>query len=360
MIVPTRILCVFQSFIIIFYISLLHVNNRQYLTNTILPESMMKTDTKVSNSSSLFVALSVNNYVRYAYLLPFVIEGWLRCGIQPVLVLIESEETWMENNCTSMVIRYLHERKIILRHLTNRSLIDKYTSNILSRTSRLAVPHILNELGMSPDSIVWTGDADVIPLKCDYFQSIPLTMKQRNVQVYMDGPWDMSIPRYLMCYIAGYLSVWKNLTEQGSSIEQVMEKTLAISNVQMAYGDLNRTKPEYDFDEYFLGRRIKKLSCFPNCTTHGQPPVRNCEEFKRGPGRPPFNWTEALGDHPHKTIDFLSKLIEAHSGVREHSFSIESSWPIFHRLILIFMERIVTDRLSHFSNEYFRLDCSKN
>ena len=40
---------------------------------------------------------------------------------------------------------------------------------------------------ISSNSILWTGDADVIPLKCDYFKSFPYTMKQRNLQVYTDG-----------------------------------------------------------------------------------------------------------------------------------------------------------------------------
>ncbi|CAF1533067.1 unnamed protein product [Adineta steineri] len=310
------------------------------------------------SDSSTFVAISVNTDIRYAYLLPFIAEGWQRCGVQPVMVLIEDESIWRKNNCTSVILDYLHKRKVLVRHLSSRSLIDKYTSRILSRTSRLAVPHILKKMGLPSNTVLWTGDADVIPLKCDYFRSIPRVMKERNVQVYMDGPYDMSIPRYLMCYISAYLSSWYNLTEEGASIEEVMEKTLSVENVQIAYNNPNRTKPGHGFDELFVGRRIKKLWCFPNCTTHSQPPVRDYNKENRGPGRPPFTWAEALGNNSQATLDFLGTLTEAHTGSQgTDPFYGKNAWPLLHGLIAIFMERDVVNRLSDFVTHFFQLNC---
>jgi hypothetical protein len=350
-----RSIFILQVLILTINVTWWHINSMRYRQNS--NGTYFTISNTTTSDSSIYVALSVNNDVRYAYHLPFVLEGWLRCGVQPVFVLIGDEQMWRQKNCTSIVLDYLHNKSAIMRHFTNLSLINNYKSHILARTSRLAVPHILKEMGISSKAILWTGDADVIPLKCDYFKSIPHTMKKRNIQVYMDGPWDMSIPRYLMCYIAAYLSSWYNLTEEGSSIEQVMENTLHISNVKMAYNNPNRTEPEYDFDEHYLGKRIKRLSCFPNCTTHGQPRVRNYSEEKRGPGRPPFNWTEALGKNPQETLDYLGKLTEAHSGTGMFSFYGKQAWPLFRGLLKIFMERDVVNRLSVFANDFFQLNC---
>jgi hypothetical protein len=311
---------------------------------------------QISNPS-LFVALSVNNDIRYAYLLPFVVEGWLRCGVQPVFVLIEDENTSHQHNCTSMILTYLHNRKAIVKHFRNHLLIKKYKSSILARTSRLAVPQILKKMGIPSDTILWTGDADVIPLKCDYFKAIPQVMKERNVKVYMDGLWDISVPRYLMCYIAGYLSSWYNLTEDGSSLEEIMENILRVANVRMAYNNPNRTVPGYDFDERFLGKRIKQLACFPNCTTHGQSPVRNYAKENRGPGRPSFNWTVALGKNSQQTLDYLGKLAEAHSGTGRFSLYGKRAWPLLHGLLAIYMERETVKRLSQFATDFFHLNC---
>lgn len=89
----------------------------------------------------------------------------------------------------------------------------------------------------------------------------------------------------------------------------------------------------------FLAKRIKRLSCFSNCTTHEQPPVRNHHLDRRGSGRPPFNWKVALGKTSEQIIDFLGRLVEAHSGTGQHSFYGESAWPLFRGLLKIYIER---------------------
>lgn len=113
------------------------------------------------------------------------------------------------------------------------------------------MPQLIKKMGITSDAVLWTGDADVIPLRCDYFKSIPHVMKQRNVKVYMDALWDTSLPRYSMCYIAGYLSSWYNLTEEGSTLEEIMNKTLCTENVKMVYDNSKRIISGIYFNERF-------------------------------------------------------------------------------------------------------------
>lgn len=307
-------------------------------------------------SKALFVALSVNENPYFSYFIPFVAEGWLRCGITPVFILIGSEQSWRANQLGNLSLNYLGNIRsdIILHFLDSFTLIKRWGTRFLSIVARLSVPAVLKRMGINRAAVVLMGDIDVIPLKCHYFQQIPTVMHRYKVDVYMDMVTNRTLPRFAMCYIAASLYVWYRLLPVASTVEETLSKILNEGKYPKAYTTSRIRHPIMNFDELFLGKRIKKLKCFPNCTTFNLN-VRDYGELIRGPKEPQYNWTNTFQQNSFETLNFLAKTIEAHVGSGPFSLYGESSWSILCSLISIYMETDILSRLTQYAYNYFRL-----
>ena len=301
-----------------------------------------------------FIGLSVDMSPVFSYFAPLALEAWRRCDIEPVFVLIGNRTSWSASTQSQVVIDYLRQHQAHIAHVNPATLSRPLSSAFLSTVGRLFVPNLL-----ALDDVLMMGDIDVLPLKCDYFKSVVKTLgTNTKMKMYMDKPVDLQAPRFSMCYIAGQVRNWLELVPQANDVHHFLEVILSpalIHDIYLSNQEPNLA-PSMNFDEQYLGYRIKNLDCYPDCTSVGDKSfARDYKTLVRGPPGPDYTWGKTLQSSGKEMLEYLSHQIEGHVGEGSFSLYEDAKNPngTLFSMIRLYWESEPLNRVMDYSKTFF-------
>lgn len=305
-------------------------------------------------SSGGFVALSVDKTPSFFYFAPLAVEAWRRCEIEPVFVLVGNHTSWNTTTQSRLVLRYLEEQRVRVTHMDIEEHLP-HTTAFLSTVGRLFVPNLVK-----PEDVLMMGDIDVLPFQCDYFRAMVKSLKANPyMHVYMDMPVDLELPRFAMCYIASKGKHWLEIVPPADSINSFLQAILSPESYKDVFftGQNGKYAFPMDYDERYLGYHIKRLSCYPNCTSIiNRSFSRNYKELVRGPLGPDYSWNTTLKSSGHNVFTHLSQLIEGHVGDGPFSLFEDAKKQdgVLFTMLKLYWEWEPLARVKNYSREFFQ------
>lgn len=196
----------------------------------------------------------LSSYGKYNIYLPLVSHLWIAIGFKPIITIVYNEMDKM----TYYIYNILKKQGVII----NLKYIQNYSNlNYFSRIERIFNFYKVND----ENGIYLTSDADMIPVKKEFFTNINIEMfniKSYGIEGYGDG---VANKRWPMCYFISKKRGWKRVLNINSTItkKNIDEYIKNLMSLFLKRSIMYYAGSYHRVDEIYMRDRIRLSKMFP-------------------------------------------------------------------------------------------------
>lgn len=215
----------------------------QQETSITWKEALDKYNTREPSISCRRVLLSSTLDCLYSVFMPIATVAWNICGWRPTFLLVGTHEEWKDRLEFQLSCRFGANVFWIPK-------IEGFADSTVAQLARLFGQQLLDD----PSAFLMTGDVDMIPL-CQSYWSIEFNSNQ--MMLWYGNAYPFDPPRYPLCNIGATCQTW----------HEVIGKPTLIQVLQSELGCKADKTTAWNFDELFVGQRIRSWNRFPSGVT---------------------------------------------------------------------------------------------